>query len=159
MYIVGVATSQMTLTHFLRHSGPALEQVDSRDLRLQRRDGEDLYLKRADREEAEHESLAAAGRLLVRVLQMQNTSEALLELVEDALPWSRFLPDRDRVQFVTEFVRTIEASADLDNFVPVGTVLKQWRATADVWADPVLRAALEADIEEGAVVERPTEVG
>jgi hypothetical protein len=146
---------ETTLTDFLRRSGSVLEQVDVGDVRLQRRDGQDLYLKRADREEAAHESLAAAGSLLVRMLQNADTAELLREVVADALPWARFLPDGDRASFLGEFARTLEAAAEIDNFTPVGTLLRQWRTTAQAWADPSVRAALEAELDEGDRVARP----
>jgi hypothetical protein len=146
---------EMTLTRFLRHSGSALDQVDSRDLRLQRRDGEDLYLKRADREEAEQEILAATGRMLVHVVRMLDADAILPHVVEDAMPWSRFLPEADRAEFVAQFARTVEAAAELGNLVPAGILLNQWKTTAEAWADPALCAALEAELEEGPIVERP----
>jgi hypothetical protein len=69
------------------------------------------------------------------------------------------LPEADREAFVTQFARTIEASADVDNFLPVGTLLRQWQNTAEVWADSRLRTPIEADIEEGPLVDRPAAVG
>ncbi len=156
-----MSASEMTLTTFLRHSGDALETVDSRDIRLQRRDGEDLYLKRADREEAEHESLSAAGQILARTIALLESHEALglaalATVVEAGLPWSRFLPEEDRTRFVREFAETIEASSSVENFGPVGTLLRQWKNTAEVWASPELLAAVrDAELEEGDVVERP----
>ncbi len=154
-----MAVADMTLTEFLRQSGAALKQVDTSDLRLHRRDGEDLYLKRADREEAEHASLAAAGAVLARMLRVPAVSDEMATVVVDAMPWTRFLPIDDRADFVAEFTRTIEACVDLNNFAPVGTMLKQWKTTAEVWADPALRAALDADIDEGRVAERPPAAG
>lgn len=155
MYVDAMLAAETTLTEFLRHSGDVLAHVDRGDVRLHRRDGADLYLKRADREEAEQQSLTAAGRLLVRMLHNDATSDALLAIVGEALPWTRFLPDRDRAEFVTEFARTLEASADVDNFAAVGTVLAQWRATAEAWADPQVRAALDAQLEPGDPAPRP----
>lgn len=155
-----MSAAEMTLTKFLRQSGPALATVDSRDIRLQRRDGEDLYLKRADREEAEHESLAAAGQILARTINLPGAREALGSVVEEALPWTRFLPEEDRTRFVGAFVETIEASSALGNFGPVGILLKQWKNTAEVWANPELLAAVrDAELEEGDLVERPEPQG
>ena len=150
---IRMSATTMTFTTFLRQSGPALEEVVTRDIRLQRRDGDDLYLKRADREEADHESLAAAGQLLAHLVSSH--PEVLLPLVEDALPWSRFLPDDNREEFVGQFLRTIEAAASLNSYAAVGTLLKQWKNTAEVWANPELRAKLEQDLEPGDPVERP----
>lgn len=155
MYLVAMAAAEMTLTKFLRQSGPALEQVERVDLRLRRRDGEDLYLKRADREEAEHASLAAAGRMLARMLQTAEGDAILMNVIEDAVPWSHFLSENDRRTFATEFVRSIQACAEFDNFAPVGVLLTQWKNTAEARANPALRAALEADLDDGSVVERP----
>lgn len=150
--------AEMNISQFLRKVRPALEEVELHDLRLNRRDGADLYLKRADREEAEHEMLVASGQLLGLLLMMTPDSTTVLsDAIARAVPWSRFLPDHDREEFAKQFIDTIEAAASLENYAAVGILLKQWKNTAEVWADPALRAALDADIEEGAIVERPAE--
>jgi hypothetical protein len=145
----------LTLTAFLRQSGPVLERVEHENVRLRRRDGDDLYLKRADREEAEHESIAAAGRLLASMVRDPAARDALLARTPDAMPWTRFLPDGDRALFVDELIQTIVAAADLGNFAAVGTVVRQWKNTAEVWAQPQLLGTLSADVEPGEEVQRP----
>lgn len=148
-------THELTLTSFLRQSGPVLERVEHENVRLRRRDGADLYLKRADREEAEHESIAAAGRLLAELVRDRAARDALVAGTPDAMPWTRFLPDGDRAAFVDELIENIVACADLGNFAPVGTLVRQWKNTAEVWAQPQLLGALRASLEPGDEVERP----
>jgi hypothetical protein len=78
--------------------------------------------------------------------------EALL----DEFPWTSFLPKSDRVAFVDEFTRTVVAAAELDNFAPLAQLVDEWRATAEIHADPKLarrlRRAVAAD---GDLVARP----
>jgi Family of unknown function (DUF6247) len=49
---------------------------------------------------------------------------------------------RDRVAFVTEFSRVLAASADLDTYGELAQVVREWRATAEIHAGPVLARRL-----------------
>ena len=48
------------------------------------------------------------------------------------------LPDRDRRQFVADFVRAVSASAELGRWSVLEQVLVEWKATAAIYADPAL---------------------
>lgn len=64
-------------------------------------------------------------------------------------PWATLLPKRDRVTFVGELGRTLVAASALDSYAPVAQLLQEWRATAEIHADPRrarrLRTAIAAD--------------
>jgi len=150
-----MAATTMTLSTFLRNSGDALAVLDDHDVLLERRDGEDIYLKRADRERAEHDMLVTAGRMMESILRRNQTRAELSELMASVAPWSGFLPERSRAEFVDQFVRTIAACADLDDFAPAAALLRQWKNTADVYANPALLKRLQAEIEPGEAVARP----
>jgi hypothetical protein len=58
------------------------------------------------------------------MLSAAGAAEMMSAVLSEALPWTTFLPDDHRASFIEEFLRTIEASASLDNFAPVGVVLQ-----------------------------------
>ena len=76
---------------------------------------------------------------------------ALSESLGDAFPWMDFLPAADRRLFVDEFTRVVIAAAALDNYEPLTQVVREWRATAEVHADPKLAKRLRKSIEEAGV--------
>ena len=59
------------------------------------------------------------------------------------------LPARDLWAFVDELTRTLAASATLANFAPVAQTLREWRATAEIHADPKLARRLRTPIVAG----------
>ncbi len=145
----------MTFSHFLRQSGEVLEQIEDHDVLLERRDGENIVLKRADRVQAEHDSLVAAGRMMAWMFRRQQLRGEVLEQIKIVAPWASFLPKPAIEDFVREFTETIAACAELDDFAPVGVVLKQWKNTAEVYANPALLMRLRAPLEPGEAVTRP----
>lgn len=149
--------AEMNLSEFLRHSGAALARVEATDLRLNRRDGEDLFLKPVSREEAEHESLGAAGSLLAGMLADEQAAARMMNVLVVALPWTYYLTENDRDQFVSEFLQTIAAAASLGRYGQVGVLVKQWKNTALALSKPEVMAAFER-FEEGDEVQRPDTV-
>ena len=74
--------------------------------------------------------------------------------------WIRLLPPSDREQLLAELVEAAETCARVGEFSALVILLKQWRTTAEAWADPAVLAALTAPVlEDGLVVERPAPVG
>jgi hypothetical protein len=79
------------------------------------------------------------------------------EAVDEVFPWASLLPKRDRTAFVEELARTLVAASALDNYAPVAQLLREWRATAEIHADPRLARRLRIAIEaEGGLVAMPT---
>ena len=58
------------------------------------------------------------------------------------------LPDRDRRQFVADFVRAVSASAELGRWSVLEQVLVEWKATAAVHADPTLVEELARPLDQ-----------
>lgn len=65
----------------------------------------------------------------------------------EEFPWTDVLPARDRRQFVAEFARAVHVSAELGEWTHLAIVLQQWKATAQVHADPRLRKQLTGDLD------------
>lgn len=82
--------------------------------------------------------------------------DALSDAVNEALPWTTFLPPGDQRAIVDELTRTLAASATLENFAPVVQLLREWRATVEIHADPKLAQRLRKPIVgEGRAVPLP----
>jgi hypothetical protein len=130
----------------------------ARDLRLRRRDDEDLMLTTAARAEQNEEFVSATTRMFVALMQHDETARMLLlDVIPEAFPWVRFLPKEDVQAFLVELVGTLRAVQELDSPAPVVQVITEWRHTAEVHADPELRALLTQDsADHGPVPPPPT---
>lgn len=125
---------EMTWSAFLREPSSVEPLLEHGDVVLKRRDGEPLRLSRSSKGQAERQAIAAAARLLAPVLS-EGAREAVEKMADVQLPWTRFLPERDRHEFVTDFLRQFEACADLGDFSALGRLLAEWKNTATAYAD------------------------
>jgi hypothetical protein len=129
----------------LRHPKDVTSEVDDSDVLLRRRDEPDLRLSRADREAERTETFGALARAF-RNLSVHNRG-ALGEALGEAFGWLEFLPAADRRLFIDEFARVVTASADLDNYAPLTQLIREWRTTAEVNADPKLARRLRRPVQ------------
>ncbi|WP_159768862.1 hypothetical protein [Streptomyces sp. HM190] len=119
---------------------------ESPRLILRRRDGEDLILTTATRAEQDQTVVSAATRMLVAMARREPGSmELLLDILPDAFPWIRFLPEADLHAFAVELVDTMRAADSIGNSASVAQLLIAWQHTAEVYSDPELLAALTRD--------------
>lgn len=143
-----------SFSDLLRHPKEVTSDVDDGDVLLRRRDEPDLRLTRADRDVDRASTFAALGRTL-RNLAV-HSPKALGESVEEALPWLGLLPVNDRQLFLQEFSRVLVATTELDTYAPLSQLIREWRATAEIHADPKLARSLKRPIRaDGGVVEPP----
>ncbi|MDE3074726.1 MAG: hypothetical protein KGJ86_04800 [Chloroflexota bacterium] len=124
----------------LRHPKEVTGELEEGDVLLHRRDAPDLRLTRADREAQRVEAFSALARAF-RNLAVHKPGE-LAEVLADAFAWLEFLPEPDRRLFVSEFARLLTAAAEVDTYAPLGQLVREWRATAEVYADPTLARRL-----------------
>ena len=114
---------------------------------LRRRNAPALRLSQADRDDDRSEAFEALARLL-RNLAVHNPA-ALDTAVDEVFGWATFLPEADRKVFVEELTRTLVGAADVENYSPVAQLMREWKATAEIHADPALarrlRKPLDAD--------------
>lgn len=120
--------------------------ADQGDVRVRRRDGVPLLLVREDSAASDAEGAVSAARALRNVLAHLPAAVASAALVEE-FPWVDLLPEPDRVQFVTDFVRAVGASAELGRWSVLAQVLTEWKATASVHADPALLSELSGPLD------------
>lgn len=119
---------------------------ESPRLLLHRRDGEDLVLTTAARAEQDQTVVSAATRMLAAMARREPGSmELLLDILPDAFPWVRFLPEPDVHAFAVELVDTMRAADSVGNSASVAQMLIAWQHTAEVRSDPDLLDALTMD--------------
>lgn len=126
----------------------------SHSIRLRRRDDVDLVVTTADRYEQEHQVIGMAVRLF-GALVLHRDAESMLVLLPDIFPWVTFLPGATHRTFLDEFVLTLRAALDMDNFAPVAQLINEWKHTAEVYADPTLLAVLTGDADDFGPVPAP----
>lgn len=122
---------------------------------LRRRDEGDLVLTTAHRYEQEHAVVQASVRVLTELVRLGQT-DLIRRVVASVFPWVTFLPGEDQEQFITELIDTLRAAEDIDNLAPVAQLMREWRTSAEIYADPELLAVLTRDADDlGPVTEPP----
>lgn len=119
--------------------------ADAGDVRLRRRDGAPLLLTREDRADASRAGSLTAARALRNALVHLPSGEAVSVLQEE-FPWVDQLAGEDLLLFVAEFVRAVQASAELGDWSPLAETIVEWKATALATSDPQLLKALTEPI-------------
>lgn len=148
--------TERPFSDLLRHPNDVTVDVDEADVVLRRRDAPDLVLSRADRDAERTAVFMALGRTL-RNLAVHHPG-VLDDALADAFPWIEVLPPDDRRMFTDEFTRLAVAAGDLDVYGPVSQMIREWRATAEIFADPELAERLSRPLAaDGPRVEPPPE--
>ncbi|MGH3569582.1 MAG: hypothetical protein ACRDRH_26930 [Pseudonocardia sp.] len=111
--------------------------ADRGDVRVRRRDGVPLLLVREDRASSAAEGALTAARALRNALAHLSADGAADTLAEE-FPWADLLPEPDRRRFAVDFVRAVQASAELGQWSVLAQVLVEWKATAAIHSDPAL---------------------
>jgi hypothetical protein len=130
-------------SEFLREPTQVLPHVErGEEVILRRRDGAALRLTlESDAAMAQTGTELAAYVLGMMVPKMG--ADLLSRTLAPRLPWTRFLPAAELATFAREFAETLEACASIGNMNRVGELLRDWKATAEIHADPALAAELK----------------
>src|SRR5271166_4331323 len=105
------------------------DEVEHRDVVLRRRDGEDLFLGLRSRETSMRDVLGALARLLLAASLDASTRDTVAGALTASLPWTTFLPEEERSEFLAALTSTAAACVELDTFEPLAHLLEGWRAT------------------------------
>lgn len=133
-----------TITQLLRDPKGVIRKVEkASEILIKRRDADPLRLSLDSRVAEDREGAVLLARVLVRALPSMELTKAVWEPLVDLYPWLRFLPEPDRITFIQELGQTIESCASLGNNAPLAQLLREWKATAEIHADPALAAALQ----------------
>ena len=88
---------------------------------------------------------------------MVHSPSGLAQTVADVVPWATLLPKSDQGVFVDELTTTLMAVAGLENYAPVGQLLREWKATAEIHADSRLARRLRRSIDANGDAVSPPE--
>jgi hypothetical protein len=128
------------------------------EARLERRgEGPAFVLMTATRFAASRSGVRIAERLLRNAIAHSSRLGDLDSLLLDTFPWLRFIPESHRHDFGYEFLTTFEACADLEVWTPLQRMMREWKATAAIYADPELSAKLKGPFEDDLGTAMPPE--
>lgn len=130
---------------FLRDPRRIIADLKRGDVLLRRRGRPALRLSQAERDEDRAAAFTALARLLRRLAVADPA--AMHDALVEAFPWATFLPESDQTEFATELGRILLASGELDTFASAAQAIREWRATAEVHADPSLARSLRETLE------------
>ena len=141
-------------SEFLRHPNAVVADLAEHDVLLRRRNAPALRLIRADHHSDRTQTFESTARLL-RNIAAHNPA-ALHEALLDSFAWAKFLPSDARDRFARELTETLLAAATVDVFLPVTQLVREWKATAEIHADPGLLGQLTRPVQAtGDAVPRP----
>lgn len=132
-------------SEFLRHPNEVAAELADHDVVLRRRNAPALRLIRADRHIDRTQALESTARLLRNIAA--RSPDALSEALLDAFAWAKFLPGDARDRFAQELADTLLAAATVDVYAPVAQMVREWRATAEIHADPELLSQLTGAVQ------------
>ena len=140
-------TTEVQWSELQRDPKSVAALADRGDVRVRRRDGAPLLLVREDSAESAAVGALSAARALRNALAHLSADDALGALTEE-FPWLDVLPDADRHQFAVDFVRAVQASAELGRWTVLAQVIVEWKATATVHADSALTEELTRPLDD-----------
>jgi hypothetical protein len=150
-------TTEVQWSQLQRDPKSVAALADEGDVRVRHRDGADLLLTREDRVLSASEGSVAAARALRNVLAHLPHDVAAKALL-DEFPWVDVLPEDEKAEFVTDFARAFQASAELGEWSVLAQVVREWRSTAMIHADPTLADHLSGPLDDDlGAVPAPTE--
>lgn len=140
-------TTEVQWSELQRDPKKVAALADASDgVRVRRRDGVPLLLTREDRASATDAGSRTAARALRNALA-HLPPEQSAEVLREEFPWVDVLPAADRAAFAVDFVRAVQASAELGIWSVLAQTVMEWRETAAIHADPELRSALSTPID------------
>ena len=120
--------------------------ADAGEVRLKRRDGADLLLTRADRVAAADEGAVTAARAFRNIATHMGV-DALAQSLREEFPWIQLLPEEDIAAFLRDFVRSAQIAAELGRWELLNQAIREWRATAAIYAEPGLAERLRTPVD------------
>jgi hypothetical protein len=141
-----VPTQEVQWSELARDPKSVAALADAGDVRLKRRDGADLVLTRADRVAAADDGAVTAARAFRNILAHVGVDVFAHSFI-DEFGWAQVLPEGDIRQFVQDFVRSAQVAAELGRWEVLSQVVREWKATAAIYAEPGLAARLSGPID------------
>ncbi|HEY2574991.1 MAG TPA: hypothetical protein VGI74_01660 [Streptosporangiaceae bacterium] len=95
--------------------------------------------------------------LFAELLRMAEVAGYVPSLLPVAFPWARFLPETELPVFVSELAQAAESGERAPE--RLADLMREWRATAEVYADPAILSALRGPISDHGPVPEPSPAG
>ncbi len=92
------------------------------------------------------ESVIEALRDFAALLTSERVASYVPELLPQAIPWTRFLPEADLPVFVSELAAAAASGKDAPE--KVAALIGEWRATAEIYANPDEATRLRQALQE-----------
>lgn len=144
-YCEDVWVIERPFSEFLRQPDQVIADLAEHDVVLRRQNAPALRLSEADREGDRDRAYDVLARLLGNLLA--HSRAGLETSIDEVFPWSTFLPTRDQDLFRHELTRTLPGISMIDDFAPVGQLIREWKATAEIHADPRLVRRLRSGLD------------
>jgi hypothetical protein len=141
---MALADDGVSFTDLLRNPKPVVARAERGRVRIHRRDGADLVLSPA--EDAANDETAAVARLLALVAQQVSAAELDFVFESAGFGWTKWMPPAARREFAADLLASIGDAASLESYRPINQTVREWKATAAVYADPDLADQLRRPI-------------
>ncbi len=135
-----------SFSEFLRKPNDVVAGLADSDVVLRRRNAPALRLSQADRDDDRIVAFETLAKLLRNLAA--HSPQIVESVVVDVFEWTVFLPDNDIKLFVDELTKMLVGAASLNNYSPVAQLLREWKATAEIHADPKLANRLNKTIDD-----------
>jgi len=137
-----MTTQELTFSTFLRHPKQVTARLQFGDVVLRRRGARALRLSLEGRNKDRDTDTALVARMLADAATDDAGRKVLLKALRHTLTWIDILPRDAQNEFLGEFLRTAQASAEVGAHAPLGQLLRDWQETAALYADPELTREL-----------------
>lgn len=142
-------TRTMPMATFIRDYASVLDETEATgdDVVLERRSGRASFVViPLERLTADRHAVEALAQMLTKVLDIDELAAAVAAGLADKYPWVLFLPDNERATFESELLETLAACASIGRFTAFDHLISSWTATAEIYSDPDLAAALSTPV-------------
>lgn len=137
-----MAVEELTLSTFLRNPKDVIARLDHGDVVLRRRGARSLRLSLQGRSQDRDSGTGLVARLLTNAAHDGAARAALLNALRQSISWLDFLPAHAQEEFLAEFLRMVEACAEIGTYAPLSQLMREWQEAAAIYADPELAREL-----------------
>ena len=131
-------TDELTFSTFLRNPREVIDRLEYGDVVLRRRGAPAIRVSLDGRMRDRDAGTSLVAHMLAAAANDAGAREALVRALGHAFAWVDLLPRHAREEFLRDFLRTAEAAAEVGTHAPLAQLVRAWRETAAIYADPEL---------------------
>src|SRR5262249_17097664 len=139
---------QVTWTEVQKEPSRVAEMVDSGDVWVTRRGGATPFVLTLSTPAQGARVVASTPARAPRNVLRHSEASVVIDVLREDFPWLDLIPERHLPAFAQEFTRAIETAAELGRWEVMDQVLHEWKATAAIYADPMLSARLTGPFDD-----------